>query len=92
LVSGELDLADSDGVAKEVCDLLDRGFAEVVLDLRGLTFIDSSGIHALLACTRHARERRSRLTVVLGAGPIARAIELCGVRELLDIAPESAAA
>jgi anti-anti-sigma factor len=83
--SGELDLAYADRLCSEVEALLERGFTDVVVDLRDLTFIDSSGVQALLMCDRRARQAGGRVFVALAAGPVARTIELCGVRDLLDV-------
>ena len=84
-LAGELDLATADRVGAEVNGLLDRGFGDIVLDLRDLTFMDSSGIHVLLTATRAAHERGARLGVVLAPGPMARAVDLCGVRDQLNV-------
>ena len=84
-LAGELDLATVDELDAEVGGLLDRGFGQIVLDLRGLTFIDSSGIHELLKSTRAADRRGARLDVVFGPGAVARAVELCGVRDQLNV-------
>ncbi len=85
--AGELDLATSGRLGTEVRALFDRGFADVVVDLRELTFMDSSGVHELMACDRHAATRGGRLSVIAGSGGVARILDLCGVRELLDVVP-----
>ena len=82
---GELDLANAERLGSEDGALLARGFADVVIDLRDLTFIDSSGIRALLTCDRNARQTGGRISVVLAPGPVARAIDLCGVRDWLNV-------
>ena len=79
---GELDLANAGRLESEVDALLDSGFTDVAVDLRELAFIDSSGVHALVKCDRRAQ---GRLSVLLAPGPVARAIELCGVRGLLNV-------
>ena len=43
-VSGELDLASAERMEATVLEQFDSGFPHVVADLRGLSFIDSSGI------------------------------------------------
>ena len=82
---GELDLANTERLVSEVGALLDRGFDDVVIDLRDLTFIDSSGIQALLTCDHNARQTGGRLSVMLVPGPVARTIDLCGVRGQLNL-------
>jgi anti-sigma B factor antagonist len=85
MACGELDLANAGHLESEIVTLLDNGFDEVVADLRDLAFIDSSGVTALLKCDRRAREAGRRVSVVLAPGAVARTIELCGVRDLLDV-------
>jgi len=70
-VAGELDMA----TVPELEGMLRHARADarlVVLDLRELEFIDSSGVHLLLAATRRAREAGGRLLVARGAALIDR--------------------
>ena len=57
-IRGEVDLA----TAPELESCLQRAFTDgpdgVVLDLEGLTFIDSSGLRVLVALAKDARSRR----------------------------------
>ena len=53
-VSGELDMAVADGFVESVMASLDPQ-SELVLDLKGLEFIDSTGIRALLEVARRVR-------------------------------------
>ncbi len=82
--AGELDVAVSGRIEREVEALLDGGCPVVVLDLRELTFIDSSGVHELLRCRETAHARGSRFALMLAPGAVTRALEVCGVRELFD--------
>ena len=82
--AGELDVAESGRIEREVDELLDAGCAVVVLDMRELTFIDSSGVHELLRCLDATRARGSQLALVLKPGPVRRALEVCGVLELFE--------
>ena len=66
----------------------------IVLDLRGLTFIDVLGLHELLKQNEFARENRHNLAIVRGTDQIQRVLELTGVEEMLvlvddpeDLAP-----
>jgi anti-sigma B factor antagonist len=56
-LAGELDLATVARVEQEVDKLLAGEPAELVVDLAGLTFVDSSGLRTLIALNqRSARE------------------------------------
>jgi anti-sigma B factor antagonist len=54
----------------------------MVVDLRELEFIDSSGIRVLLAIAEHAP---GRLRVINGSASVERLFDLTGVRALLPI-------
>jgi anti-anti-sigma factor len=81
-LAGELDLGGAPQLAATVGELLDVGFANVVIDLRGLSFIDSSGVHTLIAAQRFAEQRGSALSLVRGAGPVHRVLELTATDSL----------
>lgn len=77
---GELDLATAPAVEAEIEELVARGFDAIVVDLRAVTFVDSSGVHLLL---RQSARPDVRLTVIDGPKPVRRVFELAGVRDAL---------
>lgn len=84
--SGELDLATCDALEREVGELLDRGFAAITLDLRDLTFIDSSGLKLLIRTDQRAREDGIAFDLIDGDGPVRRLLDLTRMRERFTIA------
>ena len=64
---GELDLATVGQLQRELGRLIDTGPARVVIDLRGVEFLDSTGLHALLAA--HARAQRDNWELTIFPGP-----------------------
>jgi anti-anti-sigma factor len=66
---------------------LGRATAEkrVVLDLRRLQFIDSSGLHALLRADRQLTEAGGQLTIVRGPRAVERLFQLTGLDTRLRI-------
>jgi anti-sigma B factor antagonist len=80
---GELDLATVE--ALEVA--LDRigSAARLVLDLRGLSFIDSTGLHLLVALHRRAKAEGFELVMAAPAAPVDRAIKVCGLDRVLPL-------
>jgi anti-sigma B factor antagonist len=82
---GELDLVTVSKVA-EVLDALEPqagGVRHIVLDLRGLTFMDVIGLRELVRQNEYARANRHNLAVVRGTDAIHRVLELTGVQEQL---------
>jgi anti-anti-sigma factor len=94
---GELDLATADtlrstldaAVAETLRASLDgmENGARLVLDLRGLSFIDSAGLHLLVALDQRAQREGFQLTLLAPPAPADRAITLCGLDQVLPFAP-----
>ena len=75
---------DTMGELNEALAVGDNCRSTTVVDLRGLTFIDSSGVSGLLSAARRAREAGERLVCVPGPQPIQRIFELTGVDTVLE--------
>jgi anti-sigma B factor antagonist len=83
VVSGELDLATAPRLSAAVAE---HGDAELlVLDMTATTFIDSTGVRALLHADRRSLGSGSRLVIVAGDGAVRRVLELCGLDGRLTI-------
>ena len=83
-VAGELDLASAPQLAHTLREAqLDARL--VVLDLRDLTFIDSSGVHVIIDAARAARREGRRLMLVRGPSEVDRVLELTGASAHLSI-------
>jgi anti-sigma B factor antagonist len=75
VVSGELDLATVPRLYAAVAEHRDAKL--LVLDMTATTFIDSTGVRALVKADRRGLHSGSRLVVVVGEGPVRRVLELC---------------
>jgi anti-sigma B factor antagonist len=88
-LAGECDLAARDALTAALLAAVD-GSDVVVVDLTELRFLDSSGLHGLIAGYHAAVERGGRLHVVNAGGVVARLLDLTGVGELLAPPVDSA--
>jgi anti-sigma B factor antagonist len=79
-----LDAAIADTLSATL-DGMEHG-ARLVLDLRGLSFIDSAGLHLLVALDQRAQRDGFQLTLLAPAAPADRAIQLCGLDQTLPFA------
>lgn len=97
-VTGELDLVTSPEVRRRVHEAVAAGRHEIVLDLSGVYFCDSSGVGVLIASRRLLRSCRGRLRMVLPArglddgSHVNRVLTALGVRRLFEIFPDMAGA
>jgi anti-anti-sigma factor len=81
---GELDLATVDQVDNALKEAANRRTAELELDLRGVTFMDSSGIHLLISWNESMQESSTVFRVIQGSPEIRRLFE---VTDLIDDLP-----
>ena len=85
-VSGELDLATSPVLEQEIERVGDADVDLLIVDLRDLRFMDSTGLHALVKAHKQAHDAGRRFAVVQGGAQIERLLDLTGVGELLNVA------
>jgi anti-anti-sigma factor len=84
-LEGELDLATAPEVEAALREAADDYAApeRCVLDLRELTFMDSSGLRAILSANAVARRDGRVLQIVAGPPAVQRVFEICGVSDSL---------
>lgn len=75
-LAGELDIATVARAERPARELYERGFTSVVLDLRALTFVDSTGLKLLLRLDDLATSNGWRFAIVAGEGAAHRLLEL----------------
>jgi anti-anti-sigma factor len=86
---GELDMATVAAVEKELRRLHDTGFRTIVLDLGGLSFMDSSGLHLVMRWTAEASRDAFRFELEPGQPHVQRLFELAGVIDELPFRQSS---
>lgn len=84
-VSGELDLASSPELERE----LERGAASdaelLIIDLRKLEFMDSTGLSVLVRAHQQVTQAGKRFAVVKGPQQVQRLLSLTGVADRLTV-------
>jgi anti-sigma B factor antagonist len=84
---GELDLPASEAAFDRI-DLAARKAGSLVLDLSGLTFMDSSGLRLVLRLDVAAREGAFELSIVPGPANVQQVFELVGLADALPFVSE----
>ena len=84
-LDGELDLASVPTLERAVQDATFERTAEIVLDLRGLEFIDSTGLRAILLQDKRSTERGQTFALVRGSEQVQRLLDMTHVEEHLRI-------
>jgi anti-sigma B factor antagonist len=85
-VRGEIDLAAAPELSQHLLGAADAGVRALVVDLCRVTFLDSSGLAALLNARKRLRE--SDIAMVVACEPDgrpARILEVTGLRTVMDV-------
>jgi anti-anti-sigma factor len=84
-LDGELDIATAPALEQLLAELERDRWPTVVLDLRHLSFIDSSGIRALLAANRRIGRLGGHLVVRHSSRPVRRTLAATGADSILGL-------
>lgn len=83
-LTGELDLSTSGRLA-DALDAVAGADRRIVLDLRGLQFMDSTGLAVILRYHQRAKDGRYDLVVVRGPASVDRLFQVTRTDELLEL-------
>jgi anti-anti-sigma factor len=86
LLSGELDLAVAAELEMTILGLCGEGVSGIELDLRQLTFMDSSGLRVVLRAQELCAEHGYDFLVIPGSEQVQRLLEITGTTEVLPLA------
>ena len=82
-VGGELDVATANQLRTAISTLMGTGCREIVVDLAATTFLDSSGLGALVWASHRMHAAGGRLTVVNPDARVAKVLRVTGVDRVL---------
>jgi len=86
-LAGELDMAGAGTLEREI-GLLQAD--TIVVDLRGLQFMDSSGLRAILTAAQRAQDVGRRFALIPGAAHVMRVFDITRMRERMEFVADPA--
>lgn len=86
-VTGEIDVATAPALRDSVLGLLNRGAPSLVLDLRGVTFVDSTGVGSLLRIHHRQALLGGSVHFVADQPAVLRVLDLMQLRRRLHVTP-----
>jgi anti-sigma B factor antagonist len=81
--AGEIDSTTAPLLSQHLTELLDAEVREIVVDLRGVTFLDSAGLCVLATMHRRAVRQDVRTRVLAGSRAVVRPLQITGLWDLL---------
>ena len=84
-IDGEIDIATLSVFGEAVNDCMRAGEHDLVLDMSGVRFMDSQGLHMLLAAAEEMRERGGSLVVAAPSPSVRRLLDVSGVEPVVAV-------
>ena len=89
VLRGELDLSTVGKVQDELDRVESSAPAVLLLDLSGLTFLDSTGLRCVVTADERARDAGRRLVLVRGPDPVQRVFTITKLDERLEMVDDA---
>lgn len=87
-VSGELDVATAPVLRARLSDLIEnQGNMSLAIDMKNLTFMDSTGVHVLVQASSQLRARGGQLKLTSVPPSTYRLLTFCGITRILPVEP-----
>jgi anti-sigma B factor antagonist len=83
VLAGEMDLSSAPAFERAVAEVLDGPMRELVLDLRGLEFLDSTGFRAVLRAKDGCQDAGIGFAMTRGPESVERVFDVAGVLKRL---------
>ena len=89
-VDGDLDMTLAYEFDLQLQRIEANGTTTLVLDMRGVKFVDSAGLARILAAARRADKAGRRLVLVRGSKPVERLFAMTGVEQRFEMVGDPA--
>lgn len=84
-VEGEIDVSSADRLRETVGVLVSEGRTDLVVDLSGVRFMDSTGLGLLVGVLKRVRTAGGRLVLVVATDKLRKVFELTGLTQVFTI-------
>jgi len=84
-VGGELDPATIEPLRERLGEVIDQGALRVLVDLTGVTFIESTALGVLVDAAKSIRSAGGQMVLVADDPRITRIIEITGLQQILRV-------
>jgi anti-sigma B factor antagonist len=91
-IYGELDVATAPSLREKLIGLVCDGSNQLILDLEGVDFLDSTGLGVIVSALKRARTQGGDLRLVCTQARIRRLFEITGLDKAVPLLPSLDAA
>jgi anti-sigma B factor antagonist len=84
-VQGEIDVYTSPRVKETINELIEKGHYQLVINLEGVRYIDSTGLGVLIGALKKVREHSGRILLVCTNPQIKKIFNITGLVKIFEI-------
>lgn len=84
-VAGEIDVYTAASLREKLADLIDADHTDVVVDLTGVTFMDSTGLGVLVGALKKVRGFGGRLQLVIDQEKVIKVFRITALTQVFTI-------
>lgn len=84
-VAGEVDMFTAPKLRERLVQAVDQGNYRIVVDLQGVSFMDSTGIGTLVGGLKRVKEHEGTLALVCTQRPVLRVLTITGLTNVFPI-------
>jgi anti-sigma B factor antagonist len=89
VLRGEVDVYTAPRLKQELVSQIEDGCNNIVVDMRGVGFIDSSGLGVFVSALRRARARDGGVRIVCDRDSILKIFRITGLDKVFPIFPDT---
>jgi anti-sigma B factor antagonist len=86
-LDGEVDVYTAPALRERLIEASESGCETVVVDMRDVDFIDSSGLGVLVSALKRVREHDGQLRIVTAKEPILKIFRITGLDRVFELSP-----
>lgn len=84
-VDGEIDVSSADVLRDQVAELLDRDRTDLVIDLRAVRFMDSTGLGVLVGTLKKVRLAGGQLQLVIDSERLLKVFRITALLQVFTV-------
>ena len=85
--TGELDLHTVERLREKLADVIEAGGRRLLVDLTGVSFLDSTALGVLVDAARTLKSSQGQLVLVADDPRVSRVLEITGLQRVLGVEP-----
>jgi anti-sigma B factor antagonist len=84
-VQGEVDMFTAPKLRERLVETVDQGHYQIVVNLQGVSFMDSTGLGTLVGGLKRVKEHEGTLSLVCSSRPVLRVLSITGLNNVFPI-------